>query len=144
MNTTKDNRGPEHSLPAVVEREADRDIVTGYRDAAVLSRWTAGFLYAQIFMSILAIASGTLESEFLSELAAEAHHHANEPLVAAASTNAIGEIVALGQSATFVTSAVLILMWIHRAAFNIRRLGATGLAFSPAWCVGWHFIPGLG
>ncbi|MDE2763285.1 MAG: DUF4328 domain-containing protein [Gemmatimonadota bacterium] len=40
-----------------------------------------------------------------------------------------------------VASAVLVLVWIHRANHNARALGATGLKMTPGWAVGWYFVP---
>lgn len=36
---------------------------------------------------------------------------------------------------------VFVLTWIHRANHNARALGASGLAFTPGWAVGWYFVP---
>ena len=40
-----------------------------------------------------------------------------------------------------VVTSVSVLMWIHRANYNARQLGATGMKFTPGWAVGWYFIP---
>ena len=50
-------------------------------------------------------------------------------------------IIGLLQASIFITSGVLILMWIYRANLNAHRLGAAGMVFSPGWAVGWYFIP---
>ncbi|MEQ8316394.1 MAG: DUF4328 domain-containing protein [Phycisphaerales bacterium] len=36
---------------------------------------------------------------------------------------------------------VFLCIWTHRVAANVRALGADGLRYSPAWAVGWFFIP---
>jgi hypothetical protein len=36
---------------------------------------------------------------------------------------------------------VLFAMWIYRANYNARQLGAQGMKFSPGWSVGYYFIP---
>lgn len=36
---------------------------------------------------------------------------------------------------------ILFLVWVHRAATNLRALGQRGLEFTPGWCVGWWFVP---
>src|SRR5262249_38362226 len=36
---------------------------------------------------------------------------------------------------------VIFCVWIYRANYNARQLGATGMKFSPGWAVGWYFIP---
>jgi hypothetical protein len=40
--------------------------------------------------------------------------------------------------------AVLFLVWLHRAAVNVRAFGQQGLQFTPGWCVGWWFVPFAG
>ena len=114
---------------------------TGFKDPTRLSRWTAGFLYAEMIISVLAIGSGYLEFQFLRDVGTGGYA-TDEALIAAASASDTRQmIVGLFQFGIVMTSAVLVLMWIHRAAFNVRQLGATGLRFKPGWCVGWYFIP---
>jgi hypothetical protein len=36
---------------------------------------------------------------------------------------------------------VLVCIWLHRAAWNVRHFGATRLEISPGMAVGWYFIP---
>jgi Domain of unknown function (DUF4328) len=36
---------------------------------------------------------------------------------------------------------VLFLVWIYRAARNVRALGRKGMTITPGWCVGWFFVP---
>jgi hypothetical protein len=40
-----------------------------------------------------------------------------------------------------LASAVFVLMWIYRAAKNLRPLGRYGMEHTPGWCVGVFFIP---
>lgn len=41
----------------------------------------------------------------------------------------------------FLANIVLFFVWLHRAARNVRALGATSLEFTPGWTVGYFFIP---
>lgn len=41
----------------------------------------------------------------------------------------------------FITSVVLVSMWIYRAHANLRAAGIEGLEYSPAWAIGWYFVP---
>ncbi|MDD5094292.1 MAG: DUF4328 domain-containing protein [Dehalococcoidia bacterium] len=41
----------------------------------------------------------------------------------------------------YFVSAVVFLMWIHRAHRNLPSLHARGLRFSPGWAIGWFFVP---
>lgn len=36
---------------------------------------------------------------------------------------------------------VAFLMWLHRAYKRLQYFGVKGLSYSPAWAVGWYFIP---
>jgi hypothetical protein len=40
-----------------------------------------------------------------------------------------------------VAGIVVFAMWIYRANYNARQLGAAGMEFTPGWSVGWYFIP---
>ncbi|MBX3190932.1 MAG: DUF4328 domain-containing protein [Labilithrix sp.] len=40
-----------------------------------------------------------------------------------------------------ILAAIFFLVWLNRAAKNVRAFGATGLQFTPGWCVGWWFVP---
>ena len=41
----------------------------------------------------------------------------------------------------FPITGVLVLMWIYRANYNARQLGAIDMTFTPGWSIGWYFIP---
>jgi glycerol-3-phosphate acyltransferase PlsY len=36
---------------------------------------------------------------------------------------------------------ILFCMWIYRAAANVKAARVSGFTFTPAWAVGWHFVP---
>jgi hypothetical protein len=40
-----------------------------------------------------------------------------------------------------LVGGVIFLVWVHRAASNLRALGRTGMTMSPGWCVGSFFVP---
>jgi hypothetical protein len=45
------------------------------------------------------------------------------------------------QAVVFLITAGAFLRWMYRASLAARALGATGLAISPGWAVGWFFVP---
>jgi hypothetical protein len=50
-------------------------------------------------------------------------------------------LIAVALIVVAITTIVLWCMWVHRAARNISESQATAFSFSPAWSVGWYFIP---
>jgi len=50
-------------------------------------------------------------------------------------------LIAGASLAVSVAIPVAFLMWIHRAYRNLPALGATRLDYTPAWAVGWFFVP---
>ncbi|HVG33202.1 MAG TPA: DUF4328 domain-containing protein [Pyrinomonadaceae bacterium] len=50
-------------------------------------------------------------------------------------------LLSLLQFLIFIMTAVLFLMWIHRAYKNLSALGVSRLEYSPGWAVGGFFIP---
>jgi hypothetical protein len=49
-------------------------------------------------------------------------------------------LAALAYLAAFLVAAFLTLKWTYRVNLNASRL-ASGKTISPAWAVGWHFVP---
>jgi hypothetical protein len=41
----------------------------------------------------------------------------------------------------WIACVICYCMWVHRAHKNLPALGATGLAYTPGWAVGWYFVP---
>ena len=42
---------------------------------------------------------------------------------------------------TYTLTAVLFLVWLHRAHSNLEALEASNLQFTPGWAIGWWFVP---
>ncbi len=40
-----------------------------------------------------------------------------------------------------LSTYVIFCMWIYRAAANVKAARVSGFTFTPAWAVGWHFVP---
>jgi hypothetical protein len=51
-----------------------------------------------------------------------------------------GAPLVLGTVLTLAT-AILGLMWVHRSCANAHALSPSPMRFSPAWAVGWYFVP---
>jgi len=106
-------------------------------DSTELTRWVKWFLYLQIGVAVIALISGGLEYQLLNDLKNGVYKSQAE----AAANDMRQEIIGVAQVVVFVLSGILILRWIYRTNFNVRQLGASDMQFTPAWSVGWYFIP---
>lgn len=102
---------------------AQRDL---FRDPTALVNGTRGFLCA--YAAVSAFLVWTHATEYQALVRGDAV--ALPPLW----------MIPIALVVTLVTG-VLVLTWTHRASYNVRALGATGLKFTPGWSVGWYFIP---
>jgi len=101
----------------------------GFRDPTRLTNWTRTFLCASIV--VMLFSAGTRTAELLG-------YGLESPSPLFLLFVIPWAIVMAGAA---VASAVLVLVWIHRANYNARALGATGLKMTPGWAVGWYFVP---
>ncbi len=112
-----------------------------FKDPTGLTKWTIRLLYTQMAMGVIAVISNVLYGQLLSDLQ-EGVYASQEMMLAAIEANEERQnIVGLTWGVIFAVSGILILKWIYRASYNVRQLGASGMAFSPGWSVGWYFIP---
>ncbi len=113
----------------------------GFHDPTGLTKWTRRLLYAYIAFSLVGAWSHAGEllggggPESLAALLA------GTPLLdsLARLVETVWDLVET--IAASVITAILVLVWTHRANYNARQLGAADMAFSPGWAVGWHFVP---
>lgn len=113
----------------------------GFRDPTDLTKWTRRFLCAYVAFSLVAAwshAGALLGGGGPESLAALL---AGIPLLDSLA-RLVGSVWDIVETiAASVITAILVLVWIHRANYNARQLGAADMAFSPGWAVGWHFVP---
>jgi len=113
----------------------------GYKNSEKLTSWVRYFLYLQIAVAVVSIASGYMEYQLLSDYQSGVYT-SNEKAVSDGETNDQRQgIIALVHMLVFIVSGFLILKWIYRANYNARQLGAEGMNFTPGWSVGWYFVP---
>ena len=107
---------------------------SGFRDPGTLTRSLKLFLYLGIALGALSIVSELLDLRQLNEMQATG-------LADEVDVNDFQGIIAILQFVNLVVLVVLFCVWIYRANYNARQLGATDMQFSPGWAVGWYFIP---
>ena len=130
--------GPSSRLPLGLRRfEETMHANDAYRDSRSLTNWTRSFLYAGIAVSVVAFGSNAMEYQLLVAM-----RDGFSPGDAAVNASDARQAwVGLLQAAVYLPTMVLVLMWIYRANYNARGLGACGLRFSPAGSIGWYFVP---
>lgn len=131
-------RKPSDQEPSVRVEETKHSN-DGYKDSRSLTNWTRGFLWAWIAVSVAALVSNALEYQLL--VGARDGFYPGDAALDASDTRQ--GWIALLQTAVYLPTMVLVLMWTYRANYNVRQLGARGLRFSPGGSIGWHFVPVL-
>jgi len=109
----------------------------GFRDPTTLTRWLRIFLCIGMALSAMSFLSGLMELTLLSDI------EAGKSLApgVADSNDLRQRIIAGVRFVNIVVVIVLFAVWIYRANYNARQLGAVGMEFTPGWAVGWYFIP---
>lgn len=126
---------------APVARSISVAVPSTFRDPARLTQWLKYLLYASIFIDAIALFSGVLQYQLLSDFKLGVYSSAALATAAAESNDNRQQLVGLLQTGIAITTIILFSMWIYRSNFNARQLGARGMKFSPGWSVGYYFIP---
>jgi hypothetical protein len=89
---------------------------------------------------VASLAFGVLQ---LGELQALERFRRGDPISAREIVDAMDRSDLISQlgSWLFVLTAIVWLVWQHRAHANLHAARVPGLEFSPGWAVGWWFIP---
>ncbi|MYL07577.1 MAG: DUF4328 domain-containing protein [Gemmatimonadales bacterium] len=101
----------------------------GFQDSTALTKWTKVFLYAGIAVAIVSA------WEVAGELGLYGAAGSQE------GWTPVRVLWILAQITIGLGTPILVLMWIYRANYNARQLGAADMRFTPGWAVGWYFIP---
>jgi hypothetical protein len=110
---------------------------SGFRDPTSLTRWLKILLWVGISLTAIAIASGLVELKLLADLEAGKKLGPDVAEMSDLRQRVIGGV----RFVAIITTIVIFAMWIYRANYNARQLGATDMVFTPGWSVGWYFIP---
>lgn len=114
---------------------------SAFRDPSRLTQWLKFFLFASIVIDVIALFSGILQYQLLSDFRIGAYGSQELATAAAESNDNRQMVIALSQFTVAIATIVLFARWIYRANFNVRQLGAQGLHFTPGWSIGYYFIP---
>jgi Domain of unknown function (DUF4328) len=119
----------------------EQDNPSSFKDSTKLTKWTIRILYAQIVIIVIALISGVLEFQLLSDFKNEVYISQSQAVADGEASDTRQGVIGILQSIVFIVTGILILKWIHRANFNARHLGASKMEFTPGWSIGWYFIP---
>lgn len=111
-----------------------------YRDATRLANWTKLALAGFIVLTAWAVISDLLQVQMLLGFA-DGSHSPSDVHDATVANDARQYMTRLSRLGAYALSGILILAWIYRANANASGLGAAGMQFTPAWAVGWYFVP---
>ncbi len=112
-----------------------------FKSLATLTKWIRYVLYAQVVIATLAIILGFLERQLLSAYADGAYASLQAAFADGNTAIVLLQGTGIASLIAFIASALLILKWIYRANANLRQLGAQNMRYTPAWSIGYYFIP---
>jgi hypothetical protein len=115
--------------------------MNGYKDATRLARWTKLVLAGFIVVSACAVISDLLQLRMLIGFADGSYSSPSAIHEAAVANDARQRVTGLCRLAAEILCGIMVLTWTYRAGANARGLGAVGMQVSPAWAVGWYFVP---
>ena len=113
----------------------------GFKKSDTLTKWVKYFLYIQIAVAAISMASNFLEYQLLSDYQNGVYTSQEKAVADGEANDQRQQLIAIAYLVVFIVSGFLILKWIYRANYNARQLGASGMKFTPGWSVGWYFIP---
>ncbi len=116
----------------------------GYVRSETLVKWVILFIYLQAIAAVIGMVSGYLDYSWLQDYA-NGVFRSEELAKSSAEFNDLFKVLIFRVQATiYIITAVLVLMWIYRANYNVHVLGATNMTFSPVMSVVWFFVPVMG
>jgi len=101
------------------------------------ARWTTYLLYACLALDLVAIASGLAQHGLLSRVAAGEHLLPQEARANDARHGAISRL----QILVSIITAIVWLVWLHKAYSNLGLAGTKKSRFTSGWAVGYWFVP---
>jgi hypothetical protein len=127
----------DHQSGTAINSTAQLRPAEGFRDPTRLTRWLKILLWALIGLGTIAVISDLLELKLLNDIQAGVPLRPGE----ATENDARQRLIGIVYFIAYIVMAIVFLMWIYRANYNARQLGAAGMTFTPGWAVGSFFIP---
>jgi Domain of unknown function (DUF4328) len=109
----------------------------GYRSASALAFCATLLFVALIVTEALAAISLAGQIQLLDA----ARFGVSLPPAQAEAQDARQRLFGALELALGLAAGIALWVWLYRANRNARALGAEGMTYSPAWSVGWFFVP---
>ena len=106
-----------------------------YRPPHTLIRWLTGLFLVGVFLTAILVLMSIAEALLYRDRTTENGIDNN---ALALGINACTVLLSVG---VYIATTVLFCLWVYRANWNARALGADHMQFTPGWCIGWFFIP---
>jgi len=119
----------------------DGMLASSFIDPTKLTQWLKFFLFVSIVIDAIALFSGVSQYQLLSDFKLGIYSSEALATAAAGSNDQRQQVIGWFQAGVAITTIILFAMWIYRANFNARSLGAQNMKFTPGWSVGYYFIP---
>src|SRR5687768_4168 len=110
---------------------------TQFLSGSTRAKVAVGLLVAVIISDLLGIFGGLGQLGLLARVAADGGVSTAEGEASDARMAMIGVF----QMVAFWSCAIAFLSWLHRANRTTRSFGTAYMEFTPAWAVGWWFVP---
>jgi hypothetical protein len=114
---------------------------SAFRDPSKLTQWLKYFLYASIAIDLIAVFSGVLQYRLLSDFNLGVYSSQALATAAAESNDNRQQVIGFLRIGILTATIIPFAMWIYRANFNARQLGAQDMQFSPGSSIAYYFIP---
>ena len=117
------------------------NIMTGFKDPKQLTKWTKIFLCLFIVTSVISFSISSLNIKHLSKM--KSGYEASEIHIMKERKEALeywADNIYTISSLISLIAALLVLWWIYRAAYNVKKLGAN-VTTTPIKSIIWYFVP---
>jgi len=112
------------------------------RDPAGLAQWLLVALYIDLAADSLSAVADALDLGFVGRIDPDTPASFGEALPGEGWIGVFQGLSALAQTLIFLVAGFLCLKWIYRMSLNAHALAvAPDMKISPAWGVGWFFVP---
>jgi len=114
---------------------------TKLRGFSNLTKWLIRLLYLSVMLDTVAVTSGILQHQFLTEISAGTYSSPDVLTTTAETNDTRQQIIVIFKIALYIVTAIFFLKWIFRAGYNAYKISVLKMKFTPGRSIWWYFIP---